>query len=44
MDYVDETGTIEGAPGFKPEHLPVFDCSFRALNGTRTIHFIRPSG
>ena len=24
------TATIEGAPGFKPEHLPVFDCSLAA--------------
>ncbi len=37
--YVDEKGTIEGAPGFKPEHLTVFDCAFRALNGTRSIHY-----
>ena len=42
VDYVDEKGTIEGAPGFKPEHLPVFDCAFRALNGTRSIHYIGP--
>jgi ribonucleoside-diphosphate reductase alpha chain len=40
VDYVDEKGTIEGAPSFKPEHLPVFDCSFRALNGTRSIHYM----
>src|SRR5262249_55288540 len=39
VDYVDEKGTIEGAPGFKPEHLPVFDCAFRALNGSRSIHY-----
>ncbi len=39
VDYVDEKGTIEGAPGFLPEHLPVFDCAFRALNGTRSIHY-----
>ncbi len=36
---MDEKGTIEDAPGFKPEHLPVFDCAFRALNGTRSIHY-----
>ena len=39
VDYVDEKGTIEDAPGFKPEHLPVFDCAFRALNGSRSIHY-----
>ena len=39
VEFADEKGTIEGAPGFKPEHLPVFDCAFRALNGTRSIHY-----
>ncbi len=37
--YVDDKGTIEGAPELKDEHLPVFDCSFKAQNGTRTIHY-----
>src|SRR4051794_34295576 len=36
--HIDSTGTIEGAPQLKPEHLPVFDCSFRPQNGTRFIH------
>ena len=27
VSHIDRAGTIEGAPGFKPEHLPVFDCS-----------------
>ncbi|MGE5277181.1 MAG: vitamin B12-dependent ribonucleotide reductase, partial [Acidobacteriota bacterium] len=40
VQYVDEKGTIEGAPGFKSKHLPVFDCAFRALNGTRSIHYM----
>ncbi|HEX7254142.1 MAG TPA: vitamin B12-dependent ribonucleotide reductase, partial [Thermoanaerobaculia bacterium] len=40
VKYADEKGTIEGAPGFRPEHLPVFDCAFRALNGTRSIHYM----
>jgi ribonucleoside-diphosphate reductase alpha chain len=39
VSHIDSTGTIEGAPGLKPEHLPVFDCSFRPANGTRTIHY-----
>ena len=30
-------GKIEGAPYFKPEHLPVFDCSL-APTGRRTLH------
>ena len=38
--HIDSTGTIEGAPGLKDEHLPVFDCSFRPQNGTRSIHYM----
>jgi len=38
--HIDSTGTIEGAPGLKPEHLPVFDCSFRPTNGSRSIHYM----
>jgi ribonucleoside-diphosphate reductase alpha chain len=38
VNHIDSTGTIEGAPGLKDEHLPVFDCSFRPQNGTRFIH------
>ncbi len=40
VDHIDSTGTIEGAPGLKDEHLPVFDCSFRPQNGTRSIHYM----
>src|SRR5947209_5777192 len=40
VSYIDATGTIEGAPGFKEEHLPVFDCSFRPSKGTRAIHYM----
>src|SRR6185503_20020701 len=38
VSHIDATGTIEGAPHIKEQHLPVFDCSFRAQNGTRFIH------
>jgi ribonucleoside-diphosphate reductase alpha chain len=38
VSYIDSTGTIEGAPGIKPEHLSVFDCSFKPSKGTRSIH------
>jgi ribonucleoside-diphosphate reductase alpha chain len=38
VSHIDATGTIEGAPGLKDEHLPVFDCSFRPQNGKRFIH------
>jgi ribonucleoside-diphosphate reductase alpha chain len=40
VGYIDSTGTIEGAPGVKDEHLPVFDCSFKAQKGTRSIHYM----
>jgi ribonucleoside-diphosphate reductase alpha chain len=40
VSYVDATGTIEGAPGIQPEHLPVFDCSLKPSKGTRTIHYV----
>jgi ribonucleoside-diphosphate reductase alpha chain len=40
VSYIDENETIEGAPALKEEHLPVFDCAFRALNGTRSIHYM----
>ena len=38
--HIDSTGTIEGAPELKPEHLAVFDCSFRPQNGVRSIHYM----
>ncbi|HND11734.1 MAG TPA: vitamin B12-dependent ribonucleotide reductase [Pseudomonadota bacterium] len=37
-DYIATHDTIEGASGLRPEHLSVFDCAFRAQNGTRSIH------
>ena len=40
VSYIDATGTIEGAPAIKDEHLPVFDCSFKPSKGTRTIHYL----
>jgi ribonucleoside-diphosphate reductase alpha chain len=39
IDYIDTEETIEGAPGLSDAHLPVFDCAFRAANGTRSIHY-----
>jgi ribonucleoside-diphosphate reductase alpha chain len=39
VDHIDRTGTIEGAPQLKEEHLPVFDCSLKPASGTRSIHF-----
>jgi ribonucleoside-diphosphate reductase alpha chain len=40
VSYVDATGTIEGAPHVKDEHLAVFDCSFKPAKGTRSIHYM----
>ncbi len=40
VQYIDEHETIEGAPGLKAEHLPVFDCAFKPANGTRSIHWL----
>ena len=39
IKFIDEHDTIEGAPDLKPEHLAIFDCAFRPMNGTRTIHY-----
>ncbi len=38
LAYVDKMDTIEGAPGLREEHLPVFDCAFKPFQGTRSIH------
>jgi len=40
VQYIAEHETIEGAPGLKEEHLPVFDCAFRPANGERSIHYM----
>lgn len=40
IDYIDKNDTIEGAPHIKPEHISVFDCAFKAQNGTRSIHYM----
>jgi ribonucleoside-diphosphate reductase alpha chain len=40
VSYIDATGTIEGAPHVKDEHLAVFDCSFKPSKGTRSIHYL----
>jgi ribonucleoside-diphosphate reductase alpha chain len=36
IGYIDEHKSILGAPGFNPEHLPVFACSM----GDNPIHYI----
>jgi ribonucleoside-diphosphate reductase alpha chain len=40
VEFVDEHDTIEGAPAFKEEHLPVFDCAFKPAQGSRSIHYM----
>ncbi len=40
LKHLNEKETIEGAPGLKPEHLAVFDCAFKPMHGTRTIHYM----
>ena len=40
VEYIDENDTIEGAPHLKDEHLRVFDCAFKAADGSRSIHYM----
>jgi len=40
LRYLEESGTIEGAPHLKTEHLAVFDCAFKPANGKRFIHYL----
>ncbi len=40
IDYVNSNDTIEGAPGLKDKHLPVFDCAFKPKNGERSIQYM----
>jgi ribonucleoside-diphosphate reductase alpha chain len=40
IQSLDQKETIEGAPGLKPEHLPVFDCAFKPAKGERSIHYL----
>ncbi|MCC7417432.1 MAG: vitamin B12-dependent ribonucleotide reductase [Acidobacteria bacterium] len=40
VDFIDANETIEGAPGLKTAHLPVFDCAFKAARGQRSIHYM----
>src|SRR5467141_904621 len=35
--FIDENDTIEGAPQLLEEHLKVFDCAFKPVNGSRSI-------
>ncbi|MDX1967753.1 MAG: vitamin B12-dependent ribonucleotide reductase, partial [Planctomycetaceae bacterium] len=37
VKHIEDKDTIEGAADIKAEHLPVFDCAFKAAQGTRSI-------
>jgi ribonucleoside-diphosphate reductase alpha chain len=39
-EHLLEKETIEGAPHLRDDDLPVFDCSFKAQNGRRSIHYM----
>jgi ribonucleoside-diphosphate reductase alpha chain len=39
-EFITANDTIEGAPGLRDEHLPVFDCAFKAAKGERSIHYM----
>ena len=39
-DTIDADDTIETANKLREEHLPVFDCAFKAKNGKRHIHYL----
>ncbi len=40
VQHIEEHETIEGAPGLRDEHLPVFDCAFKPKNGQRSIQWM----
>ncbi len=40
VEYIDEQGTIEGAPHLREDDLPVFDCAFKPANGSRSINYM----
>src|SRR4029434_2882184 len=40
VEYIEENGTIEGAPHVKDDDLAVFDCAFKAEKGSRTIQYM----
>lgn len=40
LEFLENKDTVEGAPSLKPEHLAVFDCADRPVNGSRSIHYM----
>ncbi|MGE3725646.1 MAG: vitamin B12-dependent ribonucleotide reductase [Candidatus Sericytochromatia bacterium] len=39
LAYLHSEETLEGAPGLNKQDLPVFDCAFTPLRGSRSIHY-----
>ncbi len=39
LQHIEENDTIEGAPDLVEEHLAIFDCAFKPVNGNRSIHY-----
>ncbi len=40
VSYINQSDTIEGSPHLLEEHLPIFDCAFKPVNGSRSIHYM----
>ena len=40
LAHLEEHDTIEGAPGLRDEHLPIFDCAFKPIGGERSIDYM----
>jgi len=40
LQYLDRKETIEDAPHLKASDLPVFDCAFKPLHGSRSIDYM----
>lgn len=38
--HVEQSGTVEGCPALRPEHLEVFDCALKPANGSRHVHYL----
>ena len=39
VKYIEDNGVAEGAPGLRPEHLPIFDTSLPSGPNRRSIHY-----
>ncbi|NQW03675.1 MAG: vitamin B12-dependent ribonucleotide reductase, partial [Acidobacteria bacterium] len=40
LAFIDDNETIEGAPHLKDTDMAVFDCAFKAMKGSRSIHYL----